>query len=395
MRDSYILRDAKILLADRMMENSFLVVENSIVLHISDADPEKFLAAHPEFRAFPLESCRGETVAPELVESHIHGAFGIGFESVKSGEDIAKVAEKLLQRGIGRFIPTILWDEAAVRRLSRAIDESGLEEGRVEGIYVEGPFVNPEKRGGINAANIAAPAPELCRRVIDAAGGKLVNMTVAPELLGIEEVYRILEDAGILVSLGHSNARLPVPLPRGDYSITHLFNAMSGVDHREAGLANLALSGASRWVELNADGIHVNPSAMRIAHSCVPCERLILTSDAVVSAGLPYGEYLYFGHKVRSDGSGVRYGESGTLIGSSKLGMEIVSSFAKASGAPLWSAAASMSATPSAALGRRSSARPGRIEPGAPARIFIWDETMRSCRRPLEPKAPRFGKVGG
>jgi N-acetylglucosamine-6-phosphate deacetylase len=168
---------------------------------------------------------------------------------------------------------------------------------------------------------------------------------------------------------------------------------MSGVDHREGGLANLGLSGRSRWVELNADGIHVNDTAMRIAHSCLPPEKLILTSDAVVSAGLPYGEYLYFGHKVRSDSKGVRYGESGVLIGSSKLGMEIVGSFVRASGAPLWAAVASMSATPSAALGKRARQRPGKIVSGAPAKILVWDKDMTACRRPLEPKPPRFERV--
>lgn len=393
MRESYILKDATILLVDGVMEESFIVVENSIIRYISHGNPNEFIAAHPESANFPIESCQGEIIMPELVESHIHGAFGIGFESVKGGEDIARVAERLLQRGVGRFVPTILWDEGAVRRLSRAIDESGLQKGIVEGIYVEGPFVNPQKKGGINIANIAAPDPDLCKRVLDAAGGKLVNMTVAPELPGIDAIYAILEDSGILISLGHSNAKLPASLPGGNYSVTHLFNAMSGVDHREAGLANLALSGQPRWVELNADGIHVNSSSMRIVRSCIPAEKLILTSDAVVSAGLPYGDYLYFGHKVRSDGLGVRYGETGTLIGSSKLGMEIVSSYARASGAALWSAVASMTATPSAALGPRAAARPGKIETGAPARIFIWDENLRSCRRPLEPKAPRFGKV--
>lgn len=393
MRENYILRDATILMPDRALHHAFIVVRNSIIHHISGDSFDEYIAAHPEDAGLAMETCADETIAPELVEFHIHGAFGIGFESVSGGEDIARVAQKLGERGIGRFVPTILWDEAAVRRLSKAIDDSGLPEGTIEGIYIEGPFVNPEKKGGINTANIAAPDPELCRRVIDAAGGRLVNMTVAPELHGIEAIYRILEDNGVLVSLGHSNAKLPVPLPDSKFSITHLFNAMSAVDHREGGLANLGLSGIPRWTELNADGVHVNDASMRIAHLCLPAEKLILTSDAVVSAGLPYGEYRYFGHRVSSDTRGVRYGESGTLIGSSRLGMEIVNSFVRASGTALWSAVASMSATPSAALGSRAALRPGTLEKGAPARLFIWDKDMVLCRKPFEPKHARFERV--
>jgi N-acetylglucosamine-6-phosphate deacetylase len=314
---------------------------------------------------------------------HMHGAFGIGFESVSGGADLVAIASRLEAFGVGCFVPTILWDEGAVDRLVAAIEESWLPESVLPGIYIEGPFVNAERRGGIGLGQIAAPDPDLCRKIIATAKGRLKVMALAPELPGIEALYPILEEAGVLVSLGHSGASAGVALPPSRFSVTHLFNAMSGLDHRGGGLVNIALAGFPSWTELNADGIHVNKSAMKVASLCIPPERLILTSDAVISAGLPYGDFSYFGKSVTSGPDGTRYKESGTLIGSNRLGMEIIKSFSASTGASLPAAIQSMSATPSAALGLAAVDCGGNMEVGAKADIFIWDSNLSVCRRPV------------
>ena len=204
-------------------------------------------------------------------------------------------------------MPTILWDEKAVSRLIDAIEESRLPQDVIPGIYIEGPFINPERRGGINPPQIAKPDEKLCRKIVETTRGKLKIMALAPELPGVEALYPILREARVLVSLGHSGASAAVALPPPPFSVTHLYNAMSGFDHRGGGLVNIALSGLSTWVELNADGIHVNATSMKVASLCLPPEKLILTSDAVISAGLGYGDYSYFGKAVSSDSTGVRY----------------------------------------------------------------------------------------
>jgi N-acetylglucosamine-6-phosphate deacetylase len=185
-----------------------------------------------------------------------------------------------------------------------------------------------------------------------------------------------------------------VALPPPPFSVTHLFNAMSGLDHRGGGLANIALAGLSTWAELNADGIHVNATGMKVASLCLPPSRLILTSDAVISAGLGHGNYRYFGQAVSSDATGVRYEKTGTLIGSSRLGMEIVNSFTQATKVPLFAAVASMSVTPATALGLASSYRRGLSE-GAAADLFIWDKGLTSCRRPGSIQAPPGPRLSG
>lgn len=381
MSESYIFSGGTAILAERLLHKATVVVVDGTIKHIGGESLSEYLAENAADRDMPIEECPGSILAPRLIETHIHGAFGIGFEKVQGGEDIRAVARGLENRGVGCFVPTILWDEKAVGKLIDAIEESGLPSDLVPGIYIEGPFINPERRGGINPPNIAKPDEKLCRKIIEATRGRLRIMALAPELPGVEALYPILREAGVRISLGHSGASADVALPPPPFSVTHLYNAMSGLDHRGGGLANIALSGLSAWAELNADGIHVNATAMKVAALCLPPEKLILTSDAVVSAGLGHGDYSYFGKAVSSDASGVRYRDGGTLIGSNKLGMEIVKSFMKAAGVSLPDAVASMSRAPAALLGLPDGALLG-IEEGSTADLFIWDENLSVCRRP-------------
>jgi len=379
MRDSYILSGGTIILHDQLLEAGLMIVRDGIIDHVGTDSLSKYLRQHPQDKSLAVVDCAGCLVLPRLMEMHIHGAFGVGFESVRGKEDILMVAGRLKERGVGCFVPTILWDEEAVRRLVFAIEASNLPRSVVPGIYIEGPFVNPEKRGGIGREQVMKPDRDLCRKILEKTHGLLKIMTIAPELPGIESLYPLLLDSGVLLSLGHSAATAGTSLPPPPFSTTHLYNAMSGPDHRDGGLANIALSGSSRWVELNADGIHVNATAMKIASLCIPPERLILTSDAVISAGLAHGDYSYFGKRIISDGSGVRYRDEGTLIGSNKLGIDIVKSFAAATGASLPAAIASMSGTPSAALGLAAKGQTGSIGIGAAVDLYIWDSGLSVC----------------
>jgi len=251
----------------------------------------------------------------------------------------------------------------------------------VPGIYLEGPFVNPAKRGGIQPENIRPVDFSLARKILDAAQGLLKIVTLAPELEGIGPMYRIFQDAGVLVSLGHSDATLQsIALPEHPYSMTHLFNAMRGIDHKEGGLANLAFSRSPDYVEVNGDGVHVNETCLRLSARAVPSDSLILISDAVVGAGLPRGTYRYFERDVVSTERGVRYADTDVLMGSNRLGMDIVRSFTSLAGVPLWQAVRAMSLVPRRALGMAEDL--GSIEIGKVADIFIWDKEMKSATRP-------------
>lgn len=382
MNSSFILKNGTLVLPDCQLENAVLIAQDGTILYVGQGPLEEVLQHFPEAARFPMKDCDNGFILPPLVELHIHGAFSVGFEQGPSAEDLVKLSSRLQEQGIGTFVPTILWDEHAVSELVKAMKASGLSRAALPGIYLEGPFVNPGKRGGIPLQNIAQPSMPLLEKILEVCDGFLAIMTVAPELEGIEALYPLLEKHRVVISLGHSNSTgIEMKLPSSPFSVTHLFNAMSGCDHRSCpGLAGYILgSGTPRWVEVNADGIHVNQFAMRIASRCLDTDQLILTSDAIAAAGMPDGIFSYCGQDALSDKSGVRYKETGTLIGSNRLGMELVKTFMVASGWPLHACVRAMSINPSSLLNRPVQG----LTAGAPAEFFVWDRDLNHCWRSI------------
>jgi N-acetylglucosamine-6-phosphate deacetylase len=382
---TYIIEGADLIFPDAIMPHATLAVFEGRIAHIladhelsSPLDPAKL---DPSFEGAPVLHVSDAFVVPSLVEMHVHGCGSWGFERVSGPEELLGAARFLEERGVGCFVPTILWEERALSSLVAAIEASGLPRERLPGIYLEGPFVNPAKRGGIQPGNIRPIDPSLAKKILDASQGLLKISTLAPELDGIESVYRIFQGAGVLVSLGHSDAKLQsLKLPGHPYSITHLFNAMSGIDHREGGLANLAFSQSPDYVEVNGDGIHVNATSLELSARAISKDSLILISDAVIGAGMPHGRFRYYEHDVVSTERGVRYADTDVLMGSNRLGMDIVRNFTAQAGVPLWRAVRAMSLVPRRALGMAKDY--GSIEIGKVADIFIWDKEMEIATRP-------------
>jgi len=380
--ETYIIEGADLVLPDCMLPCAALAVREGKIAHIQTSGRSADIAEKdPAFAGAPVLHMPDSYVMPSLVEMHIHGCGEWGFEKLASPADLVSAAAFLEQKGVGCFVPTLLWDKEAVASLALAIERCGLPEYTLPGLYLEGPFVNKARRGGIHPERIANPDPGLARAILESAHGYLRIITFAPELNGVEEMYTIFQKAGALVSLGHSDAMLPAAkLPAHPYSITHLFNAMSGVDHKKGGLANLAFSGEPDFIELNGDGIHVNATCLRLGARAVSADSLVLISDAVISAGLAHGSYRYYGHEVISSERGVRYADTDVLMGSNRLGMDIVRNFVEQAQVPLWQAVRAMSLTPRKALGQGEEY--GSLEIGKFADIFLWDKDLEIPVRP-------------
>jgi len=382
---TYIIEGADLILSDAILPHATLAVSEGRIAHILARHELSSLLElanlDPSFEGSPIIHAADALVAPALVEMHVHGCGGWGFERIAGPQDLVDAAEFLEQKGVGCFVPTILWEEKALSSLVAAIADCELPQRVLPGIYLEGPFVNSLRRGGIQPENIRPADSSLAQSIVDAAHGLLKIATFAPELDGIEPIYRIFQSAGVLVSLGHSDATLQaLTLPERPYSMTHLFNAMRGIDHKEGGLANLAFSRSPDYVEVNGDGIHVNATCLRLSARAIPQDSLILISDAVIGAGLPYGTFRYFEHDVVSTERGVRYAKTDVLMGSNRLGMDIVRNFVAQTEVPLWQAVRAMSLIPRRALGLAKDY--GSIEVGKIADIFIWDNEMELASRP-------------
>ncbi|MBK7644555.1 MAG: amidohydrolase family protein [Planctomycetes bacterium] len=231
-------------------------------------------------------------VAPGFVDLHIHG-FG-GFDPL---EDLAGMAGALARAGTTCFQPTLfptrpeLLGEQCARLAPRADPSAATPGARVAGFHLEGPFVNPAAAGALPIADLAVPSPAALRAILGPAtgGGRGVRtMTLAPELPGAAELVGELTRAGVRVSLGHSratSAQARAAARSGACGATHLFNAMSGVHHREMGLAGFALTDAALYAEIIGDLVHVGPEAFELALRARGPGGLCLVSDALRGAG--------------------------------------------------------------------------------------------------------------
>ncbi len=286
---------------------------------------------------------KGNWLVPGFVELHIHGCGELSLEQeAEGGQILHRMCRALQEYGVNTFLPTLQCNETVLARLGAELTENEALRERIPGLYIEGPFVHPDKRGGILEEHISPPNADRLKRLQDTARGTIKMMTIAPELPGADKLITVMEEEGIVPCFGHSTAAFSEGVTaaavyhRGSghkVHITHLFNAMSPISHKEPGLAMLPFMSEDVTFELNGDGVHIHPDMLRFCWKHLPRKGMVLVSDAVVSAGNPPGEYSYFGKDVVSGEEGVRYRENGILIGSHLLLPRIAAVFAGITGA--------------------------------------------------------------
>lgn len=323
----------------------------------------------------------GPLIAPGFVDIHVHGWGGhaaTGDEDALSG-----MARALLRRGVTSFLPTApsLAPEALatfVERVRQWLPGAPADGAEPLGFNLEGPFLSPDRRGAHEASALRLPS-DLAPAELATLESGLRVITVAPELPGALELIGRLGDRGVIVSLGHSAATLDVAragFAAGARSTTHLFNAMSGVDHRDPGLAVAALSDDTVYAELIADGLHVHPALWPIITRAKPAERLLLVSDALPIAGLGDGLTTLGRLQVEvRDGRATLTGTS-TLAGSVIALDSAVRNLVRA-GTSIAAAIAAASDNPATLLGEPDR---GRIEAGRRAHLVELDADLRVLR---------------
>lgn len=383
MGSDYLLAGGRLVLPDSVLDGGALLVEKGRIAKI-------YAAGEPLPSGWPRIEAKGAWVTPGLMELHIHGAGGVGFEALGLGaserpgaaeaaaRDLASAAAFLEARGVTAFLPTLVAEPRSVERLALALEAAAFPAHRVPGIYVEGPFVNPARRGGIPLEFLREAGPGILDSYLEAARGRLKVMTFAPELPGADRLSGRLAEEGILPALGHSDAVLGrFEPPEGPYSLTHHFNAMSPFSHKEPGLAMLPFLDPRPSVELVSDGVHVNDEALRICASSFAPGRILLVSDACAAAGLPDGEYEYFGRKIVSGPRGARYADSDVLMGSRRLGPELLRNWLRATGRPVHEAVLALTRNPRRLAGVEDR---GAIEAGQAAELVVWEGEFEAPR---------------
>jgi N-acetylglucosamine-6-phosphate deacetylase len=349
------------------------------------------------------------TILPGLLDIHCHGGGGHSFSTSDADEALAAAAyhESCGTTGVVASLVT-----AAPQDLLRQVRALAplVADGRLAGIHLEGPFLSPARRGAHSPALLRDPDPALAEELLEAGGGAIKIVTLAPERTGATAVARMLRAAGVVVAFGHSDADYAVFAAAlgdagGSALVTHLGNAMPPLGHRAAGpvaAALVAAAGDQASVELISDGVHVDAGFTRLVFAAAAAGRVVLVTDAMTAAGMPDGTYQLGPLRVRvthgvarlapddeaagdgdgsadelAGGAGPEPGAGsqpagGAIAGGTSTLLRVVAT-AVAAGVPLADAARAASETPARILGL---ADRGQLAPGMAADLVVTDENL-------------------
>ena len=283
-----IIRGATIYTPTMQIENSALLLDNGQVAGIEKVD-----------QFTPPDDARiidapGMSLVPGFIDLQFNGGFGHDFTT--NPETIWDVAVELPRYGVTSFLPTIVTSPLeTVGRGQKALLEGnvGGKSGAIPlGLHIEGPFLNPKKKGAHNAKHLRSPDLEAISDWTPDKGVSLV--TLAPELPGALEMIETLRSRSVVVSAGHSMASYEEALTGFNAGITygtHLFNAMPPLHHRQPGLIGAALSDIRCTVGIIPDGIHLHPAVVKTIWSAKGNQKLTLVTDAMAALGMPPGRY--------------------------------------------------------------------------------------------------------
>ena len=253
-----------------------------------------------------------------MIDLQVNGAGG--HDLTETPERLWDVAAALSRYGTTAFLPTLVspsWAGVDRARETLAKGPPARFAGATPlGWHVEGPFLNPARAGAHDPASLLPPSVERVGDWSPASGVRMV--TLAPELPGALDVVRSLVANGVVVSAGHSAAtwaEAGAGFDAGIRSVTHLFNAMASLDHREPGVAGAALADDRVTIGLIPDGLHVHPGLVRLVRRTVGPDRLAVVTDAIAALGMPPGRHSLAGRMVDCDETSARL-PNGVLAGS-------------------------------------------------------------------------------
>ena len=340
------------------------------------------VGAGPPPRAADLELSTG-ALLPGLVDLQVNGYFGVDLQAA-GADGWAQVVTRLPETGTTAFLPTFITapiDElsAALRGAVGLAPALALTGGaRVLGVHVEGPFIAPSRRGAHNEAWITTASPAAVTDLLAAGRGLLTMITLAPERDGGMAAVDQFTRAGVLVSVGHSDAtarQVASAVDRGARMVTHLFDGQRPLHHREPGVVGQALADRRLTSGLIADLWHVCAEVCGIAFAAAP-GRICIVTDAAACAGMPPGHYLLGGEPIElPPGDGVPpVRADGTLAGSG-LRMDMGVANMITAGVGLADAVAAATRIPADLIGRPDI---GRIARGAAADLAWLGDDMRT-----------------
>jgi len=311
-------------------------------------------------------------IIPGLVDLQVNGGFGV--DVATEPNRLPELSKSLLATGVTSYLPTVIsspWSlyEDALPDIATAAAHASTDGAEVLGVHLEGPFLDLDKKGAHAASHILPPDPALLSKLLDL--GPVRMLTLAPELDGAAELVRIARDRGVVVSAGHSGATFEQAYPvldAGVASLTHLFNAMSPLHHREPGLAGAAFAHPNVVCGLICDGLHVHPETIHLAFKMLGPDRIYLVTDATAGSGMYRGQFSLATRTIYVEAGVTRLG-NGAIAGSILTMAEALQNILAFTGCTIPEAVRMASTTAARLVGEGR--RKGRLVPGYDADITI------------------------
>lgn len=316
-------------------------------------------------------------LSPGFIDLHAHGAGGVDSMEINSAAFAARLSKALSVTGVTSFLLACFYENNNKGRTTAAYFGSA-KGARFLGQYLEGPFINPVKRGMIPIRFLLDPGSAMKERAADVLKKypKLKIMTIAPEIVNSGQAVKMIKKKGVVPAFGHSAAGYDAvknALSSGFKHVTHLFNAMASFHHRQPGPFPAIAETLDVTAELIADGVHAHPAAVSMAVKTLGAKRIILITDSTAALGLKDGTYKTSSELITIR-NGAAFLSDGTLMGSCTTLPEMVRNVKKWCSLTNEEALRLVTYNPSKLLGFP---RVGLIKPGFFADFNILDDKLK------------------
>jgi N-acetylglucosamine-6-phosphate deacetylase len=372
---------SRILTPQEEISDGVIVVEGSRIVSIGHRDEIHVPAGASDYVA------TGLTVVPGFLDLHVHGAGGHDVMEASPGA-LDRITSTVARSGTTSMVATTVSAPVdvtcssleGVARYIRSHEEPPVNGGplaaEILGIHLEGPFISNARRGVHPADAIAEPSVEILGRLLEASDGLVKILTLAPELPGAIRLIKAAVAAGVVVSIGHTDAdyeQSRAAIEAGARHAAHTFNAMRPFSHRDPGVIGAILTDPLVTAEIIADGVHVAGPAIQILMGTKGFDTVILVSDGISATGMPDGSYRLGNFEV-SVQHGVCRNAEGKLAGST-LTLDRALRYVVALGVPLLDAVRMATVLPARRLGLAG--KKGILSVGADADLVVLTEELR------------------